>query len=245
MQMKSDGQGQPSQHKSASLALLRLAGYGLLILTALDLGAILLPPQLMNPVWEFQTLGQIVERVPLPLLALVLIFFGESQLRGKWEKPLLKALSWLSLAFAIFLVIITPLWGVMNTVRINAQNSTELNTQLSAQREQIAAVEAQLSQASVEDIASFLESQGLDAEVSAEASKEQLLAELETAEQRMENEFNAQSTSRRNTLLESSLKWNLSALISSFIFAYMWHLTRWSRGSSKRVSQTGDLAKQS
>jgi hypothetical protein len=236
MQVKSEMPNQPSQHKSASLALLRLVGYGLLILTLLDLGAILMPPQLMNPVWEFEALGQIVERVPVPLLALALIFFGETQLRRKWERPLLKILSWLSLAFAIFLLVTVPLWGVMNTIRINNQNSTQLTTQLNAQREQVAAVEEQLNQASVEDIAEFLQSQGVDSQ---DASKEQLLAELETAKQRMESEFNSQSTSRRNTLLESAIKWNLSAFISSFIFAYMWHLTRWARGSSKKAAQTG------
>ncbi|UWU49497.1 hypothetical protein APLC1_4353 [Limnospira platensis C1] len=36
---------------------LRAVGYGLLFLSMLDLLTIILPPQLMNPVWEFQTMG--------------------------------------------------------------------------------------------------------------------------------------------------------------------------------------------
>ncbi len=53
---------------SLSSSLFRLVGYGLLVLALFDLIHILIPLQLMNPMWEFQTVGALVERVPVPLL---------------------------------------------------------------------------------------------------------------------------------------------------------------------------------
>lgn len=61
--------------------LFRLAGYTLLSLFLLDLLAILIPFNFTNPVWEFQLANQLVERAPVPILALIFVLIGESQFR--------------------------------------------------------------------------------------------------------------------------------------------------------------------
>lgn len=58
-----------------SIYRLRWVGYGLLLLALFDTIEVLTPPQFTNPAWEFQTIGALVERVPVPLLGLVLVFF--------------------------------------------------------------------------------------------------------------------------------------------------------------------------
>lgn len=73
------------QTEMRSASLLRWVGYGLLVLALMDVVDILLPPQLMNPAWEFQTIGALVERVPVPLLGLALVFFDGISSRKNWE----------------------------------------------------------------------------------------------------------------------------------------------------------------
>lgn len=224
-------------NKPISPVLFRWAGYGLLVLTLLDLATILLPPRLMDPVWEFETMGAVIERIPVPLLAIALIFFGELQFRSKWERPLLKLLSWGTLVFGIFLLLLIPL-GVTNTLRLNSQSTTQIESQYSQQMDQLTQFEQRLNQASPEEINGFLESQGIALDgAAAKAPKQEVLSQLSTVKARMQTQADGEKTSRRNKLMESSIKWNLSALVSGFLFTYIWHLTRWARGSKKKRSK--------
>ena len=74
-----------------SIYRLRWIGYGLLILSVLDTIAVLLPANFGNRLWELQTIGAIVERVPVPLLAMALIFFGEGYDRRGLENLFFEA----------------------------------------------------------------------------------------------------------------------------------------------------------
>ncbi len=228
--------------KPVSPVLFRWAGYGLLILTLLDLATILLPPRLMDPVWEFETMGAVIERIPVPLLAIALIFFGELQFRSKWERPLIKVISWGTLIFGIFLLLMIPL-GVNNTLRLNSQNITQIEAQYSQQMDQLTQFEQRLNQASPDEMKAFLESQGIALDGAAtKTPKQEILSQLSTIKARMQTQADTEKTSRRNTLMESSIKWNLSALISGFLFAYVWHLTRWARGSRKKRSKVSQAS---
>jgi len=227
----------PTSPKAFSFSIMRLVGYGLLLLTLLEYATILIPPRLMNPEWEFAALGQVVERVPVPLLALALIFLGDTQVRQAWERPFLKVLSWLTLVFSLFLFLLIPFWGVMNTVRLNNFNEAAINQQYEAQAQQFTQFEQQLNQASPEEIANFLTSQGVALDSTAQPPKEQLLGQLQTLQQQLQEQAQAERSSRMNTLLESSIKWNLSALISGVLFAYIWHLTGWARVGTKKRSK--------
>ncbi len=80
-----------------SIYRLRWIGYGLLILSLLDTIAVLIPANFGNRLWELQTIGAVVERVPVPLLAMALIFFGEGYDRRGLEDIFLKVLSWVCL----------------------------------------------------------------------------------------------------------------------------------------------------
>lgn len=223
--------------KPIAFSIMRWVGYGLLVLTILDYIAVLLPTRLMNPAWEFETMGSIIERIPVPLLAAALIFFGENQARSKWEKPLLKVLSWASLVFAIVLFLMIPFWGINNTLRLNTQTQTQINSQYNAQVEQLDQVEEHLNQASSEEIIELLESQGFEVEGAPGSTKEQLLNQLEQVRQRVKTQADTERGNRGQALFESSIKWNLSAFISGALFAYIWRLTRWARGAAKKKAK--------
>ena len=119
-----------------SSGILRLVGYGLLVMAIIDLLFLLIPPQLMNPLWEFQTMGAIVERIPVTLLGVVLVYYGEKSDRASIETLLLKILSWLSLVAAIFLLLMVPL-SITNSFRIYYQQNATVNAQTVSQKDAI------------------------------------------------------------------------------------------------------------
>lgn len=94
----------------------------------------------------------------MPLIGLVLVFFGEMYSRTKWEFPILKLISWLTLLFAVMFILLIPL-GVLNTVRLSSQSSTQINTVSTQQIAQAEQVEKQLNQATPEQINSLLKRQ--------------------------------------------------------------------------------------
>jgi hypothetical protein len=74
-----------------------MLGYGLLLSAFFDIVEMFVLPNFMNPAWEFKTFGALVERVPVPLIGLVLVFFEEKNSRSKWEFPILKLLQRIAL----------------------------------------------------------------------------------------------------------------------------------------------------
>lgn len=56
---------------TGSNLLFRFVGYGLLMLALLDLVEMLVPMRLLDPVWQIQTTGALVEFVPVLLLGLL------------------------------------------------------------------------------------------------------------------------------------------------------------------------------
>lgn len=215
---------------------LRWVGYTLLILTLIDLVILVIPPQFTNPVWEFQTIGAIIERVAVPLIGFVLIFYGGKNLRAKWELPVLKILSILTLLFGIFLFLLIPL-GVINTFRINRQSNTQINTQVEQRITQIQQVQQQLEQATtaeqMEDLLGRLDTQGRSPEIQSTQQLEEIKNQLSDFVTRTERTTQTQAqTTRKNRqmlLLKNSIKWNLGALISGILFIAIWKSTAWTR----------------
>jgi len=72
---------------------LRLAGGVLLGLFALDLAESMVPVQWMNPAWELQVIGAIIERSPVPLLGFVLFFYGDGLMRSGLTRLVARGLS--------------------------------------------------------------------------------------------------------------------------------------------------------
>lgn len=221
-----------NQTERSSNSLFRWVGYGLLVLAAFDVVDILLPPQLMNPAWEFRTVGALVERVPVPLLGFALIFYPEANLRGQLEKPILKFLSWATLLIGILYLLLIPL-TMSNTWRINSQNNAQAYSQYNQQMAQIQQVKTQLNNAKPQELNQLLnrlnrQGQQLDT-ANLGQLKTQLASEIAQAERNLRAQAEAARVSRRLVLLKNSAKWNLGALVSGVLFIRIWQLTRWTR----------------
>ncbi|MGF1492590.1 MAG: HpsJ family protein [Microcoleaceae cyanobacterium] len=222
-----------------SIVLFRWIGYCLLLLTLLDLVVVLIPLDLMNPEWEFQAMGAIIERVPVPLLGIGLIFFGDVQLRKRWELVFLKLLSWFCLVLAMVCLIVIPLVLATSAQRLTIQIDQSSTSQLNQQLEQTITLEEQLAQASRDEIAAFLESRGTSLEgTTPEQARQELIESLSSARQEATNKVKGELSTRHLNLKKIAAKWIFGSMLSGFTFAYIWWLTGWARRLSfKGVSR--------
>ena len=138
-----------------SYAFVTLVGYLILGLIFFDYLHLLLPPQFFNPIWEIETIGKIIETIWILLLGFMLVFFRTSHKTiKKSELKILSILSWIALAIAICCFLFAPLL-MSNALRINQNNRTQVNTQLTNQSTQTEQVLTQINQASNQQINSL------------------------------------------------------------------------------------------
>lgn len=222
----SQGEGDLSTYR------LRLVGYGLLLFAVVDVVQLLYPPQLTNAVWELQTMGAIVERLPVPLLGLVMIFFGEEYDRRMWEDLFLKFVSWFCLLLALLFFLLVPL-GVVNTMRINTQNSARIEAQSQARLQELEQVEKQVSQGTAQDLRTLaieLNRLGLPVDTQkTDELKSEILSRVTAAKEQLPAQTEGTRKNQRRVLLKNAIKWNIGALVSSLLFFYIWRGTRWAR----------------
>lgn len=216
--------------QQGSITIFRCLGYGLLALALFDTIEMLVPPNFLNPGWEFQTIGGLIERVPVPLIGFVMIFFGELYSRAKWELHLLKFLSWMTLFLGVIFILFVPL-GIINTVRLNTQSIAQIKTASTQQMSQAEQLEKQLSQTSPEQINNFLKSQGRSLEgKKPEEVKSQLISEVSRAKEQIKIQAEATQSLQGLKLIKTSAKWNLGALVAAVLFISIWKGTGWARG---------------
>jgi hypothetical protein len=226
------------------LRLARVVGYGLLLLSLVDFLYVLIPADFMDPVWEYQFTGDLVKLVPVPLLALVLVFWGDNVERQDIEWPILKFLSWITLLFSISLFLLMPLTAA-NTLRIHRFNNEQISTQVNQQRQQIEATRNQLEQATPEQLQSLVptpDAQGQlpNAPASPEDARAQILENLNRAKDQAADQADQARANVRQNLIKNSLKLIAESFLGSFLFFYAWLVSRWARrgkGTLKAASR--------
>jgi hypothetical protein len=212
-----------------STSVIRLVGYGLLILWLFDFVAAFAPPRFTNPVWEFETLGRLVESVGWVLIAFAMIFFGEDYFRLRIELRLLKVLSWLCLAFAIFYFAMLPL-GLANTWRLKNSNDVQVGSILEQRIRPLKEVQSRLN--STTSDRELLELYKRLAPANApliisnpQETKNKLLQEINTSTQQIKAELDGNRDRNFKLLVKNSVKWNLGTLISAVLFGYLWRFS--------------------
>lgn len=219
-----------------AVSILRFLGYALLLFTLFDLADTLTPLQFMNPNWEFQTIGALVEKVVVPLMGFVLIFTGAMTERSRWEMKTLGIFSWLALVVGLIYCLMLPL-GVVNTIRISEINKTQVTSQLDKQIAQIKQVQTQLSgitnEQQLNELLSTLEKGGVAITPKPGEPVETVKKDLKTfmtgAEERLNNQAKEALSKQSFDLLKRSVKWNIGALIAGFWFIGIWRMTDWAR----------------
>ena len=214
--------------QEGSTMILRCLGYGLLVLALFDVVEMFVPPNFMNPAWEFQTIGALVERVPVPLIGLAFVFYGEMNFRKRWEFPVLKVLSWLALVMGVIYILSIPL-GVINAARLQRQSSTQINILSKQQINRAEQVKKQIDLATPEQIDNLLKRQGRSLELEPEKLKQRLLGEVSQAKQKIKSQAKATESSRGLNLLKKAVKWNLGAVVAGILCINIWKGTDWAR----------------
>ncbi|MBW4563317.1 MAG: HpsJ family protein [Mojavia pulchra JT2-VF2] len=212
---------------------LRFVGYILLVLAFIDVINILIPFYFTNPVWEFQMIGALVEHAPLPLIGLIFVVFGERDYRNKVEIYLLSLVSWGSLLAGVLFLLLLPL-GINNTWRIDNQNYLQIKNNSSQKITQIRQIKDILGKATtdqdINQIFKSLNQQKNAPEVkNPQEVKNQLLSQIGKLEKNINDEAQAAQNNTHKKLIRNSVKWNLGALICSFAFIWIWHVTDWAR----------------
>lgn len=209
--------------------LLRPIGYCLLVLALFDFIDILVPLRFMNPAWEFQMIGSLVERVAVPLLGLGLVFYGEADLWSKWERPLLNFLSWVSLLAGVLFLLLSPLL-VVDSLRLKAQINYQITTEVNQQLSQLAQLEKKVSEGTAKDIndavASLKQGNPLNIK-NPEQAKSKLLSEINKVKGTIQPQTEASWADRRLALVKNSVKWLVGCVVSGVLFIYIWRLTHY------------------
>ena len=213
------------------LYILRWCGYGFLLMAGFDILQSLIPLGFTNPLWEMSTMASLVERVPIPILGFLLVFWGEDEERKIWEEKFLKLLPWLCITLGIVFLLMLPL-TVINTWRINQVNNLQVEQKLQQEERQIGQIESQVNQGNLEQlraIASQLKAVGI--EINSTQAQPQLkadiLAQIAKAKTQMPDRASALKSNQTFDLLKKSLKLFLGALISGVLYLQIWRSSSW------------------
>ncbi|MEL6440874.1 MAG: HpsJ family protein [Cyanobacteria bacterium J06621_8] len=225
---------QDREQQVFSSRMLHFVGYGLLLMAFIDQLFLVIPSQVMEPLWRFQTMGAIVERVPIIFLGLVLVYYGETSDRIAGEKLVLKLLSWCSLLAAILMMLTIPL-SIGTGVLLDQQQNATVDVQFVSQQDALEQFQAQLKTAkSKDEIQAILQQQGnqgvnIPDSVDTKQLKQSIIASLQNNQENLTNQAQAFRREKRSLLIKQCLKWNLGALIASILLFLIWKSTAWSR----------------
>lgn len=197
---------------------LRLLGYGLLLISAVNL--IRWFPLSFDPLQEFQAAGAVIKRIPVTLLGMVLVCYCGRGDRSIIEAAVTRILYWFSLFLAIFLLSLIPL-NVVNSLRYSQNNIAE-NTQL-IDRDIVRQFEQQLEMAnSTAELSAILQQQlkqpvNLSNLINTRKFKQDIITTLQNEKQTI-NQPLAFRGQKRLMLFKKCLKWNIGALIAAIWF---------------------------
>lgn len=217
-------------------SLFRLVGYSLLLLTLFDAIEALVPLRLSDPKWQFQLVGAFVERAPVPLLGMMLVFYGNTELRARWERICLNLLSWIALLAGVFYFLLI-LVGLMMPLEISRLDM-QANAQLTQQIAQVQVFRDQLSQAQGKELESLLKVSNIQDRAPGvykpEDLKGLLLEETANAERNLRAQAETTQQEKQLGLRKRSIKWSLGALVTGLVFIRIWQTTRWARQTLNR-----------
>ena len=217
--------------------LLPFVGYILLVFSLMDYVEVLWSPHLTDPVWEFQTMGQLVEHVLSPLLGLTFVFIQQQQYISRFELQVLSSLSWLSLILGLLYLLMLPL-GINNSITIYNNTSAQITHQAVQQKEQFSKLSQQLNKANTN-----IELHNLDKIINPQSStqsndspqelKNKLSSQVKTLALQASNTAKSAQGDLANNLIKAAVKVNVGTVLAGVCLITVWHLTYWARKERK------------
>jgi hypothetical protein len=217
-----------------TLLLMRFLGYSFVLFFLIDSASLLIPLKFTNSLWEFETIGQIIERLPVVLMAPVLIFAGEEAHRFRWEFILLKVLNWAIFLFAILTFLSAPLF-IVNSFRVQEIRHSEIIARSTQQNEPLRQLNERLNAAKTDDeIRNVLRSLPVPGNQrpnlnNPQEQKTRILEQIDKNQEQIKERVETDKTSQSRAIWRNGLKWATVALIAGGLLAYFWQVTRWAR----------------
>ncbi|MDF5714697.1 MAG: HpsJ family protein [Rhizonema sp. NSF051] len=222
----------PLDVKNQPIILGRFVGYILLTFSLIDYVEILVPTHFIDPVWEFQTMGQLVEHIWAPLLGLTFVFI-QQQYISRFELQILSFLSWLSLIFGLLYLLMLPL-GINDSITIYNDTSAQITDQAVQQKEQFSKLKQLVNKAQTN-----IEIHNLDKIINPQSStqsndspqslKNKLSRQVETLALQASNTAKSARGDLANNLMKKAVKVNLGTVLAGVSLITVWHLTDWVR----------------
>jgi hypothetical protein len=207
--------------------LLRPIGYGLLILVAFDAIATLIPPRFFSPSWEFNTIGSLVNRVPVILLGFGMVFYGSREAKTKIDKITWQVLRWLALIVAILFLLMAPLL-VVNSFRLKNQTDTQVTTEVTQQLARLDRLENQVKAGNsiqIRDSILQINPQLNLNDKTPDEIKTQLLKEIITGKKNARQTVEQRWQSNRIELVKNTVKWFMGAMVGTTLLFWIWRFT--------------------
>ncbi|NCJ05005.1 hypothetical protein GS597_00400 [Synechococcales cyanobacterium C] len=202
--------------------IVRIGGYALLLLALIDVADQIIPAQFMNPRWEYETIGSLIERVPVTLIGFVLVFYGGLRYRNLFEKKILRPLGFVAILVGICLLLTMPL-TVANAVRLNNQGNEQRTAEVSEQVQRLDQLENQITAASPEDVAAFAQRFNIQDVVGQPPNeiKSALIARVQNDRVTIREQAASVERQQQRRLLKLTVKWLMGAIIAGFGLIYI------------------------
>ena len=212
----------------------RAGGVVLLLLFVADIVDAALPVRWMDPAWDMQVIGAIVERSPVPILGFLLFFYGDAFMRSRGSWWLARVLSWSALALAVVLLLMIPLL-VADTGRLTRQAESRMTSQLQQQLARAEGMEADLKVVEAQKLDSILERLGRTAEgQTPEEVRDSLLTDLRETREAARLQAQQAFATQRFMLEKRSWRWSIQSILVAGVLLYLWRQAGWVRQAASR-----------
>jgi hypothetical protein len=207
---------------------LRVIGYILLLLAVVDAVDNLVPPEFLNPNWEFATIGKFVERSPVSLIGLGFVFYRGKRFRRRLERSLLKPICAIAIGVGILYCLTIPL-TLGNGLRLQQQAITQTEQAKSQQLAQLKTLENRIKKASIaqlQRLSTTIETQNtLSLPTTEPALRAELISRLQMARDNTVEQSAAAARKQRLILSKTMAKWVIGALLSGIGFIYLGYVS--------------------
>ncbi len=207
---------------------LRVVGYILLLLAVVDAVDSLVPPEFMNPNWEFATIGKFVERSPVSLIGLGLIFYRGKRFRRRLERSLLKPICAVAIGVGILYCLTIPL-TLGDGIRLQEQSAEQAGQAKNQQLTQLKTLEKSIetaSMAQLQRLATTIDEQKvLGLPTSEPTLRADLIARLQLVKDNALQQSSAAARKQQLTLRKTVAKWVIGALLSGIGFIYLGYVS--------------------
>lgn len=221
----------PPEAKEKIKEIYPIAGYIFLLFTFfVDYTSTLIPFQLFNAEWEFQTIGKIVNTVWAPFLGFSLIFFTREKI-SILEKRFLGLLSWLALLLGIIFITFIPLI-LGDAQRISNLLQSEFSRINEQQIVQVEQIEKRFKEATPQELENFFKLQGENEKTANLSMDKKIYAYLATVKSQRLTAYNtakSQLLKQQSKLKKDSLWLTIGAFLGGVLLINVWHYANWTR----------------